>query len=133
MKFKRVHGFGLVPLSQFTAACDVSRGTVDAPDYIAHNTSASPVVALTTEEGTEQNCVGVYGHRVWGTCNNRTMVPHKEIQWNNSTPQGKFYRLGTKEKTIKYPTSAMYQVRVRRQWFYSVWGSGPFCGTLGPV
>ena len=27
-------------------------------------------------------------HRLWGTCNNRTMVPHKEIQWNNGTPQG---------------------------------------------
>ena len=26
-------------------------------------------------------------HRLWGTCNNRTMVPHKEIQWNNGTPQ----------------------------------------------
>ena len=25
---------------------------------------------------------------LWGTCNNRTMVPHKEIQWNNGTPQG---------------------------------------------
>ena len=42
-------------------------------------------------------CVGVrvYGYRVWGTCNNRTMVPHKEIQWNNGTPQGKFYSLAT--------------------------------------
>ena len=27
---------------------------------------------------------------VWGTCNNRTMVPHKEIQWHNGTPQEKF-------------------------------------------
>ena len=39
--------------------------------------------------------VYVYGYRVWGTCNNRTMVPHKEIQWNNGTPQGKFYSLAT--------------------------------------
>ena len=54
----------------------------------------------------------VYGYRVWGTCNNRTMVPHKEIQWNNGTPQGKLYRLATKEKTIKYPTSAMCRVWV---------------------
>ena len=30
-----------------------------------------------------------------GTCNNRTMVPHKEIQWNNGTPQDKFYSLAT--------------------------------------
>ena len=29
-------------------------------------------------------------HRLWGTCNNRTMVPHKEIQWHNGTPQEKF-------------------------------------------
>ena len=57
--------------------------------------------------------MGVYGHRVWGTCNNRTMVPHKEIQWSSGTPQGKFYRLATKEKTIKYPTSAMCRVSVR--------------------
>ena len=56
--------------------------------------------------------VSVYGYRVWGTCNNRTMVPHKEIQWNNGTPQGKFYRLATKEKTIKYPISAMCRVCV---------------------
>ena len=34
-------------------------------------------------------------HRLWGTCNNRTMVPHKEIQWNNGTPQEKFYSLAT--------------------------------------
>ena len=37
--------------------------------------------------------VGVGGRvhrRLWGTCNNRTMVPHKEIQWNNGTPQEKF-------------------------------------------
>ena len=39
--------------------------------------------------------LGVYGHRVWGTSNYRTMVPHKEIQWNNGTPQGKLYRLAT--------------------------------------
>ena len=25
-----------------------------------------------------------------GTCNNRTMVPHKEFQWHNGTPQEKF-------------------------------------------
>ena len=29
-------------------------------------------------------------HRLWGTCNNRTIVPHKEIQWHNGTPQEKF-------------------------------------------
>ena len=40
-------------------------------------------------------CVSLYGYRVWGTCNNRTMVPHKEIQWNNGTPQEKFYSLAT--------------------------------------
>ena len=34
-------------------------------------------------------------HRLWSTCNNRTMVPHKEIQWNNGTPQEKFYSLAT--------------------------------------
>ena len=34
-------------------------------------------------------------HRLWGTCNNRTMVPHKEIQWHNGTPQEKFYSLVT--------------------------------------
>ena len=39
--------------------------------------------------------VSVYRYRVWGTCNNRTMVPHNEIQLNNGTPQGKFYSLAT--------------------------------------
>ena len=29
-------------------------------------------------------------HRLWGTCNNRTIVPRKEIQWHNGTPQEKF-------------------------------------------
>ena len=28
--------------------------------------------------------------RLWGTCNNRTIVPRKEIQWHNGTPQEKF-------------------------------------------
>ena len=28
-----------------------------------------------------------------GTCNNGTMVPHKEIQRHNGTPQEKFYSL----------------------------------------
>ena len=43
-----------------------------------------------------ENCIsrthlsGRVHRRLWGTCNNRTMVPHKEIQWNNGTPQEKF-------------------------------------------
>ena len=55
-------------------------------------------------------------HRLWGTCNNRTMVPHKEIQWHNGTgiPHKRNSKiwpgLVTKEKTIKYPTSAMCTV-----------------------
>ena len=28
--------------------------------------------------------------RLWGTCNNRTIVARKEIQWHNGTPQEKF-------------------------------------------
>ena len=33
-------------------------------------------------------------HRLWGTCNNRTMDPTRE-----------FFRKGTMEKTIRYPIS----------------------------
>ena len=43
-------------------------------------------------------CVNAYAIGcgvLWGTCNNRTMVPHKEIQWHNGTPQEKFYSLAT--------------------------------------
>ena len=48
-------------------------------------------------------------HRLWGTCNNRTMVPHKRnsIVWPH---------LATKEKTIKYPTSAMCTVVCIHVW-----------------
>ena len=52
-------------------------------------------------------------HRLWGTCNNRTMVPHKEIQWNNGTPQGKFYSLATfghKREDNQVPHKSAYHV-----------------------
>ena len=40
--------------------------------------------------GTAHCVYGRVRHRLWGTCNNRTIVPHKEIQWHNGTPQEKF-------------------------------------------
>ena len=46
-------------------------------------------------ERVRHTCTCTCTCRLWGTCNNRTMVPHKEIQWNNGTPQEKFYRLAT--------------------------------------
>ena len=46
------------------------------------NNERSPIEGVYTR--------GRVHRRLWGTCNNRTMVPHKGIQWHNGTPQEKF-------------------------------------------
>ena len=35
-------------------------------------------------------CVNAYAIGCGVPCNNRTIVPRKEIQWHNGTPQEKF-------------------------------------------
>ena len=81
-------------------------------DIIQHHESTSDDSAVT--------CLLVSGacvrdltrHRLWGTCNNRTMDPTRELQYEQSYPTREFFRKGTIEKTIKYPISAICPVWV---------------------
>ena len=66
--------------------CPTTKGTIEG------NNRRSSVYTL------HKWCVNAYAIGcgvLWGTCNNGTMVPHKEIQWNNGTPEEKFYSLAT--------------------------------------